>query len=87
MSDDALLTFPCELPIKVVGRNEAEFRELTKSIVRKHYTDGTVYRVSEQSSRNGVYVSLTFVVYAQSRDEVDALYRELSSTDEILMVL
>lgn len=87
MSDDSLLTFPCELPIKIVGRNSAVFRDVTSSIVRKHYADVAAYRVSEQASRNGAYVSLTYIVQAQSREEVDALYRELSSTDEIVMVL
>ena len=87
MADDGLLIFPCELPIKVVGRNSADFRDVTSSIVRKHYADVAVDPVSEQASRNGAYVSLTFVVQAQSREEVDALYRELSSTDEIVMVL
>jgi len=43
--------------------------------------------VSEQLSRNDAYVSLTFVVNAQNREEIDALYRELTASDEILMVL
>ena len=87
MTDESLLTFPCELPIKVVGRNSAAFRDVTSTIVRKHYADIAVARTSEQSSRNGAYVSLTFVVRAESREEVDALYRELTSMDEIVMVL
>jgi putative lipoic acid-binding regulatory protein len=87
MSGEDLVAFPCELPIKVVGRNDAAFRGIANSIVRKHYTDIKASRVREQPSRNGAYVSLTFVVHAQSREEVDALYRDLTSTDEIVMVL
>jgi len=87
MSDDGLLTFPCDLPIKIVGRNCEDFREIANAIVRKHYADVAVSQTSEQSSRNGAYVSLTFVVNAQSREEIDALYRELTATDEIVMVL
>ena len=87
MSDDGLLTFPCELPIKVVGRNSAEFRDITTSIVGRHYAEFAVRRTSEQPSRNGAYVSLTFVVHVQSREEIDALYRELTSIEEIVMVL
>ncbi len=86
MSDDSLLTFPCEVPIKVVGRNDTEFRDAAQGIVSKHYSNLRLPDVREQTSRNGAYVSLTFVVDAQSRDEIDALYRELTSTDEIVMV-
>lgn len=86
MSDDGLLTFPCEVPVKVVGRNDAEFRDAARGIVSKHYSDLRWSDVREQTSRNGAYVSLTFVVDAQSRDEIDALYRELTSTDAIVMV-
>ncbi len=87
MSDDSLLAFPCDLPVKIVGRNCEEFRDIASAIVRKHYADVAVSRTSEQSSRNGAYVSLTFVVSAQSREEIDALYRELTATEEIVMVL
>lgn len=86
MSDDGLLTFPCQVPIKVVGRNDAVFRDVAHRIVSKHYGDLCLAEIREQTSRNGAYVSLTFVVDAQSREEVDALYRELTSTDEIVMV-
>jgi putative lipoic acid-binding regulatory protein len=86
MPDDSLLTFPCEVPIKVVGRNDVEFRDAAQGIVSKHYSNFRFSDVREQTSRNGAYVSLTFVVDAQSRDEIDALYRELTSTDEIVMV-
>jgi putative lipoic acid-binding regulatory protein len=86
MSDDSLLTFPCEVPVKIVGRNDAEFRDVAQGIVSKHYSYLRLSDVGEQTSRNGAYVSLTFVVDAQSRGEIDALYRELTSTEKIIMV-
>lgn len=85
MSDE-LLSFPCELPIKVLGRNEPSFREAAMRIVRSHYADLDHERVSEQSSRNNSYLSLTFVVVAQSREDADALFRDLTASAEIMMV-
>ena len=38
-SDLSLLTFPCDLPIKVLGRNEPEFRAAALAVVRAHYGD------------------------------------------------
>ena len=81
------LDFPCELPIKVLGRNDQSFRAAVTSIVRRHYGDLDAARVSEQHSRNSSYLSITFVVQAQSRDEIDALYRELTASDDIMLVL
>ena len=85
--DESPLTFPCEIAVKVLGRNVPEFREEAADIVRKHYADLSNDAVSEQLSRKDAYLSLTFVVNAQSREEIDALYRELTASDEILMVL
>lgn len=82
---DTLLTFPCDLPIKVFGRNEPEFRAAALAIVRAHY--GDEIRLSEQQSRNGGYLSLTITVRAESREKIDAVFQELVDHDQILMVL
>jgi putative lipoic acid-binding regulatory protein len=79
------LQFPCELPVKVFGRNEQGFREAALAIVRAHY--GAEHSVTEQVSRQGSYLSLTITVPARSRAEIDAMYRELVASEQILMVL
>lgn len=86
MLEDPILSFPCELPIKVLGRNSDAFREAACGIVRNYYGDLDEQRYSEQLSRNSSYLSLTFVVRARSRDEADALFRELTASDDIMMV-
>lgn len=87
MSEESLLDFPCELAVKVLGRNSPVFRTEARNIVCRHYADLCDAAVSEQHSRNDAYLGLTFVVRAQNREEIDALYRELTASDEILMVL
>lgn len=86
-SDESPLVFPCEIGVKVLGRNIPEFRAHAREIVQRHYADLPDEAITEQLSRKDAYLSLTFVVNAQSRDEIDALYRELTASDEILMVL
>jgi uncharacterized protein len=83
--DSSFLTFPCEVPIKVLGRNEVAFREAAIAIVRAHY--GDEHRVAEQLSREGSYLSLTITVRAASRAQIDAVYRSLVAAPEIMMVL
>jgi putative lipoic acid-binding regulatory protein len=83
--DSSPLVFPCELPIKVLGRNEPAFRDAALAIVRAHY--GEAHRVAEQLSREGSYLSLTITVRAASRAQIDAIYNELVAAPQILMVL
>ena len=83
--DSSLLVFPCDLPIKVLGRNEAAFREAALAIVRAHY--GDEHRVAEQPSREGAYLSLTITVRAASREQIDAVYNDLVAAPQIMMVL
>lgn len=88
MSDsDSLLQFPCDLPIKVFGRNGEAFRQAVITIVERHFGERGTKNVSEQLSREESYASLTIVVRAESRAQMDALYRDLSSSPDILMAL
>jgi len=82
-ASESLLKFPCDLPIKVFGRNAADFRAVALAIVEKHY--GTAYTVVEQHSKQGAYLSLTITVRAESRAEIDALYQDLVANELILM--
>lgn len=87
MTDDSLLTFPCQVPIKVFGRNTSDFRGHVLDIVREHWADLDDAQVAERSSRGGSYLSLTVTVHAESREQIDAAYRKLTASQRILMVL
>jgi uncharacterized protein len=87
MTGESLLEFPCELPIKIFGRNATAFRDAVLGIVRGHYGDLDAGRISEQLSRQGSYLSITVTVPAESREQVDSVYRELTASAHVLMVL
>jgi putative lipoic acid-binding regulatory protein len=82
---ESLLTFPTDLPIKVFGRNDAEFRAAVVAIIEKHY--GKAYTISELPSRQAAYVSLTITVRAESRAQIDAVYQDFVANERILMAL
>jgi hypothetical protein len=84
-ADESPLKFPTDLPIKVFGRNDADFRAEVVAIIEKHY--GTAYTMAEQQSRQAAYVSLTITVRAESRAQVDAVYRDFVASERILMAL
>ncbi len=83
--DESLLKFPTELPMKVFGRNDAEFRAAVVEIVEKHY--GKAYTMTEVESKQAAYLSLTITVRAESRAQIDAVYRDFVASERVLMAL
>jgi putative lipoic acid-binding regulatory protein len=84
---DALLSFPCEFPLKVIGRRNDEFRSLTLGIVQKHVGSLGAEQIEERPSKDGNYLSLTCTFRATSRAQLDALYSELTACERVLIVL
>ncbi|MDX1561597.1 MAG: DUF493 domain-containing protein [Gammaproteobacteria bacterium] len=87
MEQDSAFEFPCEIPVKVFGHNDDEFIHVVTTIVKAHFVSFSDTDVSERLSRNDRYLSLTVRVFAESREQIDALYTELSGHESILMVL
>jgi uncharacterized protein len=87
MSRDELLTFPCDFPLKVTGRHDDSFRSLALGIVRKHVAELDLISIEERASKNGNYLGMTYNIRASSREQLDALYRELTSCEKVLIVL
>jgi uncharacterized protein len=86
-SNDSLLAFPCEFPIKVFGKADLEFQAIALEIIRKHVPSLGEAAVHERYSRDQHYLSLTVTIEATSQEQLDAIYRELSADSRILMVL
>ena len=84
---EEIWNFPCSFPIKVIGRNTADFETLVIEIVQRHAPDLDDSAVSSRTSGGNAYRSVTATFMAHSRAQLDALYTELSSHEQILMVL
>ena len=84
-ADESPLKFPADVPVKVFGRNDAEFRAAAVEIIEKHF--GKTYTVTEVASRQAAYVSLTVTVRAESRAQLDALYQDFVASAQVLMAL
>ena len=84
---DTLLEFPCEFPIKVMGRKDVDLHSLVIEIVRKHAPDLDENAITQRDSRQGNYISLTVTVNATSKAQLDRIYLELNASDAVLMTL
>ena len=76
------------IPYQGVGKDAAQFRtKLMLEIVLRHAPDFDAASLEMCSSRHAKYLSLTFTIHATSREQLDNLYREISSHEMVVMVL
>jgi len=79
--------YPTTFPIKVMGRNEGALLRETRPIIERHAGPLHDEQIRERLSGDGNFVSLTFTIEARSREQLDALYRELTACAAVLMAL
>ena len=79
--------YPVEFPLKVIGVDENDFEPFVVEIVRRHVPDLLEENIVSRLSNNNHYRSVSFHFIAKSREQVDALYAELSSHKRVLMIL
>lgn len=84
---ETLLEFPCRFPIKAAGRAGVGLEALVIEIVRRHAPDLDETLVSVRESSAGNWVSVTLVIEATSKTQLDAIYRELSAHEQVVWAL
>lgn len=87
MTQPTLFEFPCDFPLKVMGRRSDEFRALVMEIVERHVGSLDPARVQQRASKDGNYLSVTCTLRAESKEQLDELYRELTACEQVLYVL
>lgn len=84
---ETLIEFPCDFPLKVMGGTRDGFAQAMAEIVRRHAPDFDPAGMAMRPSKAGNYLSLTCVLRATSRVQLDALYRELTAHPWVKIVL
>lgn len=87
MNDSTLQVFPSDFPIKVMGRNDSSLRALTSAIIERHAGHLPESSIRTRTSADGNFLALTYLVHATSREQLDAIYRELTACKSVLMAL
>ena len=87
MSEDTLLEFPCDFPIKIMGAATDEFRSLAIGIITRHFGEPAAGDIEERPSSGGRYLGITITVEALSKAQLDAVYVELTSCRQVLVAL
>lgn len=81
------MNFPCVFILKIMGAAESHLDVTLVPILAKHITDMSAVEMTTRMSKNGKFSALTVKFEAQSQEQLDGIYRELSSREDVLMVL
>lgn len=81
------LVFPCDFPIKVMGKTADDFTDLVVALAKTHAPGLTHQAARVQYSRQRQYQSVTLMIRAHSRAQLDAIYRAVTSHERVVMAL
>lgn len=84
---ESLLEFPCKFPIKAMGRDEQDFESMVVDIVVAHAEIYADTPVKTNPSGSGKYISVTVTINAQSKDQLDRIYMDLTACEQVLVAL
>jgi len=87
VTEDSLIEYPCDFPIKVFGSAHPDFVNAITQVVQAHSPTFTSDNIESRNSSAAKYTSLTCTVHITSREQLDDLYRDLSSHPMVKMVL
>lgn len=84
---EATMKFPMDFPIKVMGLAVPGFSREVADIARAHFEDFDESLMETSFSRTRKYQSVTITVRARSREQLDNIYRALTSSPMVKIVL
>ncbi len=84
---ESLIEYPCDFPLKILGHTQPGFAQDVLAVVKRHAPDFDAATLAMKTSKQGKYLSVTCVIRATSRAQLDALYQELCDQPSIVMVL
>jgi len=85
--NESLIEFPCDFPIKVMGKSHPEFADTIVTVIQQFDTGFDVTRVESRPSSGGNYTGLTVTVRALNREHLDDIYRALTGHPMVKVVL
>ena len=81
------LVFPCDYQIKAMGLDDGSFHEVVIGIIRGHCDRIREDSLRTRASSAGKYISVSIVIEAHSREQLDAIYDDLTAHEKVLMRL
>lgn len=84
---DSLIEYPSQFPIKVMGAKVDGFVHAITQIAERFDPTFDAAGIELRDSKGGNYLGVTITITATSREQLDELYRTLSSHPMVKVVL
>jgi putative lipoic acid-binding regulatory protein len=81
------IEFPCKYPIKVLGDAGAQLMEHVLQVLNTHAPGITDSDVSSKQSSQGKWQSITVVITATGKPQLEAIFADLKTSARVKMVL
>ncbi len=81
------IPFPCDFTIKIIGQSDKTFEGAVIKIFKKHYPKLKNIPYKKRLSRDAHYLALTITVYVDSKEALNAIYRDLNQCPNVIMAL
>jgi putative lipoic acid-binding regulatory protein len=85
--DQSLIEYPCLFPIKVMGAHVDGFVEAITQVALQFDPVFDAAGIETRPSKGGNYLGITITITATSREQLDELYRTLSTHPMVKVVL
>ncbi|MDT8999805.1 DUF493 family protein [Paucibacter sp. APW11] len=85
--EESLIEYPSRFPIKVMGAQVEGFVEAIVMVAQQFDPGFDASSVEQRPSSGGKYLGLTITVTATSREQLDELYRTLTTHPMVKVVL
>ncbi len=86
-SQETLIEFPCDFPIKVMGETHVDFTDEIIKTIQKQLPNFDASHIEMRGSSGGKYISLTCTVHVTSKPQLDDIYRALTSHPMVKVTL
>jgi putative lipoic acid-binding regulatory protein len=85
--EETLLEFPCQFSIKAMGINKPNFDSIVVDVILQHVNEIKEGAVVTRLSKKGKYLSVTVMIDASSKRQLDAIYQGLTDCPDVVMAL
>ncbi|PZP28769.1 MAG: DUF493 domain-containing protein [Roseateles depolymerans] len=85
--EQSLIEYPSRFPIKVMGAHVEGFVEAITMVALQFDPEFDAATIEHRPSKGGNYLGLTITVTATSREQLDELYRTLTTHPMVKVVL
>jgi len=85
--EETLLEFPCQFPIKAFGLSGETLEIAVLEIVNRHVDDLAENAIKTNASKNAKYTSITVMIRATSKKQIDNIYLDLTACEHVVMAL